>query len=179
MVRNTAPGRIVCSAFLLTLIVMQWCFGFMYFRQVYFVDVTQTMTAEEQDLASTIGVEYGFHPQVRVHDEIDLSYLNTLGYGAPFALQHHVRGQAITFTLNENGPVVLEGEFTVGGGLHDTADDQEARLCAERLFSPIPLPELHYFRSGISLYSVYPNPSAQNLSDLFHPDIVAPPPRLA
>jgi hypothetical protein len=101
IMRSQQDRRLILALGLLGVIALQWIAGGIYVKRSFLVVSSAEMSQTEYAIANQVFDEYGIQAQVNVVEEGEVSYLQSLGYAAPFVHSVEIDGHARMFTLNE------------------------------------------------------------------------------
>jgi hypothetical protein len=134
MIRVTFNIRILYAYALLSVMAMQWLAGSMYLSVTYLVESTPVMNATETAIADDVLDQYGIQVHVNVVDDLELQFIQGLGYAAPFVHSVEIDGNINAYTLGSGESEYKTIEVAIdnrSGKQHD----QKQQVCLDKLFA--------------------------------------------
>lgn len=178
MIRVTFNIRVLYAYALLLVMAMQWLAGSMYLSVTYFVESTHVMSATEAAIADDVLDQYGLQVHVNIVDEVELQFIQGLGYAAPFIHSVEIDGNISTYTLGSGESEYQRIEVAIDNR-SDKQHDQKQRACLDKLFAQFCFGQTPPSDLENQIALTENNFSVISMHDIFDHSYPAPPPKAA
>jgi len=165
--------RLIYTWLLITLITIQWIGGYVSVKVIYSIELERQMNRLEEQLSESLQAEMGIQAHVQILKEEELAPRG-VGYGNFFPIAQELDSITVYYVIRTDSTTVVDQKFVLG---HASKETQAKFALLEQLFSNFTLDKTSTVLTPKNVPYPARNFAVAHLHDIFHPDILTPPPR--
>jgi len=150
--------RLIYTWLLIILIAIQWIGGYVSVKVIYSIELERQMNRLEEQLSESLQAETGIQAHVQILEEEELD------------------STTVYYVIRTDSTTAVDQEFVFG---HASKETQAKFALLEQLFSNFTLDKTSTVLTPKNVPYPARNFAVAHLHDIFHPDILTPPPRFA